>query len=290
MDDDEEVGLLGHDKEPQTVGKRFAEPESHRINRKKGCKDVVLPCLPSNADGFEFTQQESDAFGRLKERLSVLYTSSNKNHEAKLKLLYENYLQPCNPPADPVTLKTKAWGNLGFQGEDPRTDFRGGGICALLCLYHVCSHCPAQLPQYRDLTARGLFLLACSSIGCTFFLRNYLHMGENVDVNRQREGIAPRRSLKNIARWICRDNIDDDNLATFKRLHTMIFTRQFDLWSSACASNPQFTIIDSGSAEKVVREHFKKILEECDYATVDEFEREFTKGRLETEKVTKFTF
>nr|ACO15220.1 ELMO domain-containing protein 1 [Caligus clemensi] len=58
---------------------------------------------------------------------SVPYDSDNLEHEKKLVDLWE-LLRPDFPLSKRVT---KQWQDIGFQGEDPKTDFRGMGILGL---------------------------------------------------------------------------------------------------------------------------------------------------------------
>lgn len=55
------------------------------------------------------------------------YDADNLQHEQKLLQLW-SLLQPGIPL---LTRKTKQWQNIGFQGEDPKTDFRGMGLLGL---------------------------------------------------------------------------------------------------------------------------------------------------------------
>jgi len=58
---------------------------------------------------------------------STPYDDSNPEHEAKLMSLWSG-LQPDNPL---LTRHSKQWGIIGFQGKDPKTDFRGMGMLGL---------------------------------------------------------------------------------------------------------------------------------------------------------------
>ena len=58
---------------------------------------------------------------------ATAYNADNLEHEQSLLQLW-SLLQPGIPL---MTRKTKQWQNIGFQGEDPKTDFRGMGILGL---------------------------------------------------------------------------------------------------------------------------------------------------------------
>ena len=53
----------------------------------------------------------------------VPYDSNNEEHENMLMLFWKNVF-----PGRPLDNRiTKMWGEIGFQGKDPATDFRGMG-------------------------------------------------------------------------------------------------------------------------------------------------------------------
>ena len=58
---------------------------------------------------------------------SVPYDPNNLEHERGLLQLW-SLLQPGVPL---LTRVTKQWQNIGFQGDDPKTDFRGMGTLGL---------------------------------------------------------------------------------------------------------------------------------------------------------------
>lgn len=57
----------------------------------------------------------------------VKYDSSNPIHESKLMELWENLM----PDTKLEARITKQWQDIGFQGDDPSTDFRGMGLLGL---------------------------------------------------------------------------------------------------------------------------------------------------------------
>lgn len=86
------------------------------------------------------------------------FDSDNLTHEKQLVELW-SLLQPDRPL---VTRVTKQWQDIGFQGEDPKTDFRGMGILSLHNLLyfsrefgstakHILSH--SHHPRFGHFTA-----------------------------------------------------------------------------------------------------------------------------------------
>jgi ELMO domain-containing protein len=81
------------------------------------------------------------------------YSSENEEHEKKLMALWHNLM----PEVKLEARITKQWQEIGFQGDDPATDFRGMGLLGLLNLLyfareypgtarHLVSH--SQHPKY----------------------------------------------------------------------------------------------------------------------------------------------
>lgn len=60
------------------------------------------------------------------------YDSANQKHEVLLQQLWD-LLQPDRMLTDRIS---KDWGDIGFQGDDPKTDFRGMGLLGLVNLVY----------------------------------------------------------------------------------------------------------------------------------------------------------
>ena len=71
------------------------------------------------------------------------------------------------------------WKDIGFQGKDPRTDFRGGGHLSLVCLMFFAENYKeewdAQIKCTKD-DEDLMWLTAISSINLTHGLMIYLYM------------------------------------------------------------------------------------------------------------------
>nr|XP_033795592.1 ELMO domain-containing protein 2 isoform X2 [Geotrypetes seraphini]XP_033795601.1 ELMO domain-containing protein 2 isoform X2 [Geotrypetes seraphini]XP_033795611.1 ELMO domain-containing protein 2 isoform X2 [Geotrypetes seraphini] len=64
------------------------------------------------------------------------YDSNNEDHEEQLTELW-NLLMPNQALKSRIT---KQWGDIGFQGDDPKTDFRGMGMLGLVNLVYFSKH------------------------------------------------------------------------------------------------------------------------------------------------------
>ena len=81
------------------------------------------------------------------DKKSTQYDSKDPAHEEKLVKLW-NLLCPGEPLATRITPK---WGKIGFQGSDPATDFRGGGIQSLDSLIFYAEH---HTEKCRDIVSK----------------------------------------------------------------------------------------------------------------------------------------
>nr|XP_020638726.1 ELMO domain-containing protein 2 isoform X2 [Pogona vitticeps] len=71
------------------------------------------------------------------------YNSDNKEHEEQLMELW-NLLMPHEKLKARIT---KQWCDIGFQGDDPKTDFRGMGMLGLANLLYFSKHYPREARQ-----------------------------------------------------------------------------------------------------------------------------------------------
>ncbi|KAJ7326935.1 hypothetical protein JRQ81_016694 [Phrynocephalus forsythii] len=71
------------------------------------------------------------------------YNSDNKEHEEQLMELW-NLLMPHEKLKARIT---KQWCDIGFQGDDPKTDFRGMGMLGLTNLLYFSKHYPREARQ-----------------------------------------------------------------------------------------------------------------------------------------------
>ena len=90
------------------------------------------------------------------------------------------------------------WKTIGFQANNPRTDFRGGGILSLMCLVFLVENYPTQ---WEEMVASGsdeskMWLLAISSINITHNLIVYFHMHDYEVPEHYKKVVAGRAQFK----------------------------------------------------------------------------------------------
>ncbi|ETW05979.1 hypothetical protein, variant 2 [Aphanomyces invadans] len=74
------------------------------------------------------------------------YDSKNDEHEALLEQLWSNLKPDVRRTGGRYT---KEWGEIGFQGQDPMTDFRSMGLLALKQLVYYTEHYPVEARRYH---------------------------------------------------------------------------------------------------------------------------------------------
>jgi serine/threonine protein kinase len=147
---------------------------------------ILLP-LRHSQDVLVRAQMCAFQVGRLddvRRRKETRYDTGNEDHEKKLRQLWDLTF-----PDEPLPAREgKHWGRLGFQGQDPSTDFRGMGILGLEALLYMAeSHTNTWRETVARNEARGEreFPLAvaginsCKLIDDTFGLATTIQGGES---------------------------------------------------------------------------------------------------------------
>ncbi|KAI5428244.1 hypothetical protein KIW84_033301 [Lathyrus oleraceus] len=76
---------------------------------------------------FELTLSQEECLQRLQSRIDVPYDSSIPEHQESLRALWNAAF----PEEELRGLISEQWKDMGWQGKDPSTDFRGGGYISL---------------------------------------------------------------------------------------------------------------------------------------------------------------
>jgi len=97
-----------------------------------------LQVLPALRLGLNSIVSINSLTGHLELMSAIPYDNLNKDHE-KLLLRLWSLLKPDMRLSSRISSE---WGEIGFQGTDPATDFRGMGILGLYNLVEFAAHCP----------------------------------------------------------------------------------------------------------------------------------------------------
>lgn len=122
----------------------FAIVKIKKINTQahKGFSDVLGQCLTQI---WGFRQLSAEVEAKRREN----YDPANPQHEEKLRALWELMM----PDTQLEARVTKQWQMIGFQGDDPQTDFRGMGVLGLENLLFFAEH---HTSAARHVLARSL--------------------------------------------------------------------------------------------------------------------------------------
>ena len=120
---------------------------------------------------------ERDLAAAMRAMASTAYDSRNPAHERDLLLLWE-LLRPGRPLSARVS---REWGDLGFQGSDPATDFRGMGVLGLAQLLAFARYragAVAQSALSLSCHPKYGFPMAITGINITAWLLQSLERGK----------------------------------------------------------------------------------------------------------------
>eukprot|EP00442_Polarella_glacialis_P054706 CAMPEP_0115164112 /NCGR_PEP_ID=MMETSP0227-20121206/72859_1 /TAXON_ID=89957 /ORGANISM="Polarella glacialis, Strain CCMP 1383" /LENGTH=323 /DNA_ID=CAMNT_0002576443 /DNA_START=66 /DNA_END=1035 /DNA_ORIENTATION=+ len=88
---------------------------------------------------------EEQCVRQLRQLASVSFQKEEPTHNRALRRLFAAVRSPAEAAALPETIKDPRWKEMGFQAEDPRTDFRGGGLLALQNLCYLAEEFPEEM-------------------------------------------------------------------------------------------------------------------------------------------------
>ncbi|CDH52820.1 elmo domain-containing protein 2 [Lichtheimia corymbifera JMRC:FSU:9682] len=111
-----------------------AFPLDESLKRPAAC--VLHACLSRIASTYQLMHL-------VNERAHTKYDSTNPLHEQKLLKLWKCLM----PDTELEARMTRQWGEIGFQGNDPATDFRGMGLQGLDDLVYYASTHPESAQQ-----------------------------------------------------------------------------------------------------------------------------------------------
>lgn len=92
-----------------------------------------------------YTVSQLAGLAHLRQRMSVPYNPECQQHQAALKKLWGVAF----PGEQFISFKTERWKDMGWQGTDPATDFRGAGFLALECHLYMASRHPLLFQNLR---------------------------------------------------------------------------------------------------------------------------------------------
>ncbi|GAA0146267.1 scaffold/adaptor protein [Lithospermum erythrorhizon] len=188
---------------------------------------------------FDLTPAQEECLLRLQSRIDLSYESSNPEHqEALLALWYAAF-----PGEELCGLISEQWKEMGWQGKDPSTDFRGGGFISLENLLYFARMFPKS---FRDLLLkqegdRSLweYPFAVAGVNITFMLIQMLDL----------ESVKPRSLVgATFLKFLT------ENEFAFDLLYCITFKLMDHQWLSMRASYMDFNTVMKATRQQLERE------------------------------------
>ncbi|KAL0289838.1 UNVERIFIED_CONTAM: ELMO domain-containing protein A [Sesamum calycinum] len=125
---------------------------------------------------FDLTPGQEECLERLQNRLDVAYDSSIPEHQEALWALWHAAF----PGEELHGLISEQWKEMGWQGKDPSTDFRGGGFISLENLLYFARNFPKSFQEllWKQEGDRSLweYPFAVAGVNITFMLIQMLDL------------------------------------------------------------------------------------------------------------------
>lgn len=124
----------------------------------------------------------------------------------------------------PADLKSEEWQTIGFQGKNPRTDFRGAGILGLHCLRYFVTTYPGEFAEMRRDSDRTDFFIAISSFNITHMIMVFLYMNKEEVLDHMKKTRATRSQFKKFA------YLNQKSKLTFFELNSFMLIYVYRQW------------------------------------------------------------
>ena len=158
------------------------QPMPHLQN--KGFVEALFGCC-CGARNQDLNKREAKYWRKFKDTMVKQYDKENPDHEYNLKQLWLKAFRGVeienDENQDGTTMVSNRWKDIGFQGKNPRTDFRGGGHLSLLALIYFVDNYPAEFEKLAKCTKEEedlMWLTAISSINITHNIVIFLYLND----------------------------------------------------------------------------------------------------------------
>ncbi|XP_042430153.1 ELMO domain-containing protein A-like [Zingiber officinale] len=143
----------------------------------KGISCVCAQGIKSEAHLiFDLTSSQEQCLHRLQRRIAIVYDSSKKEHQEALKAIWG----AAYPGVELLGLISEQWKDMGWQGKDPSTDFRGGGFISVENMLFFARNYPRSfqdlLQKQNGERALWEYPFAVAGVNITFMLIQMLDL------------------------------------------------------------------------------------------------------------------
>ncbi|CAA3013078.1 Hypothetical predicted protein [Olea europaea subsp. europaea] len=185
-------------------------------------------CESDAHPSFDLTILQEECLQRLQNRIDVNYDSSLHEHQEALRALWNAAF----PEDELQGLISEQWKEMGWQGKDPSTDFRGGGFISLENLLYFARNFPKSFQELlrKQQGDRALweYPFAVAGVNITFMLIQMLDL----------EAVKPRTSVGAIfLKFLA------ENESAFDLLYCITFKLMDHQWLAMHASYMDFNTV-----------------------------------------------
>ncbi|XP_058085169.1 uncharacterized protein LOC131232732 isoform X2 [Magnolia sinica] len=188
---------------------------------------------------FDLTPCEEECLQKLQRRIEISYDCSNPEHQEALRALW----YAAFPGEELCGLISEQWKDMGWQGKDPSTDFRGGGFISLENLLFFAKTFPKS---FQDLLrkqdgdrAMWEYPFAVAGVNITFMLIQMLDL----------EAAKPRSMMGAVFVKLLSENVQ-----AFDLLYCITFKLMDRQWLSMHASYMDFNSVMKSTRRQLERE------------------------------------
>jgi len=196
-----------------------------------------LRCLE---EAVAFTDDEVDAHQRLLDLAAMPFDKDSASHEAALRSYWDTMLGGEYEP------KSRRWRAVGFQSDDPRTDFRGGGFLALKCLCFLADRHREEALRWAEETreGRGEMLFSTACINVCGLLVVQLHLNAQCIV----PPVPNARPACNLAlkRFVRQLPNAESEFEVFGEMFVAVVGKLCQEWRAFCQSRPDANLMHFG--------------------------------------------
>ncbi|GKV12713.1 hypothetical protein SLEP1_g23831 [Rubroshorea leprosula] len=188
---------------------------------------------------FDLTPAQEECLQRLQNRIDIAYDSSIPEHRDALRALWNASF----PEEELHSLISEQWKEMGWQGKDPSTDFRGGGFISLENLLFFARNFPKSfqdLLQKREGDRSAWeYPFAVAGVNITFMLIQMLDL----------EAVKPRTIVgATFLKFLA------ENESAFDLLYCITFKLMDQQWLSMQASYMDFNTVMKATRRQLERE------------------------------------
>ncbi|MQL75238.1 hypothetical protein Taro_007623 [Colocasia esculenta] len=188
---------------------------------------------------FDLTPFQEECLQRLQSRIEVTYDSTNVEHQEALRSLW----RAAYPGVELRGLISDQWKDMGWQGKDPSTDFRGGGFISLENLLFFAKNFPKSfqdlLRKQEGDRAMWEYPFAIAGVNITFMLIQML----DLQVAKPRSMVGALFS-----------KLLTDNERAFDLLYCIAFKLMDQQWLAMHASYMDFNLVMKSTCRQLERE------------------------------------